>query len=235
MSTERETVKLLRALVGKAPLTPEHPDSHLPPPRPTIAMSRGHGAGGEELALMLAEHLGVRCFDKEIVDAIVREAHVDRYLVERLDEHVSGVMEDLVCSFIDGHCVGREDYRRYLARVVSSIHPHGGVIVGRGANLILADRKVFRVRLTGSPLVCARRLAAREGFSVERALKCVLSTDQERALFIFKLFGRDLNDPADYDLVVNTDRLGPSETLEIVLQAMHKAGFPVERRAHAAV
>jgi hypothetical protein len=175
----------------------------------------------------------VHCFDKDLLDAIVREARVDRRLLERLDEHAGGLLDDWACSLLLGEHLGREDYHRYLIRVLLSITVGGGVVVGRGANLVLARRGVFRLRVCGSPEVCARRLEEQSGLNPAEACRQVLLVNQERASFIRTHFRRDINNPTDYDLVVNTDHIEPGQTVEIVLAALRRAGFCAPQRAPA--
>jgi hypothetical protein len=218
MSSEDHTSKIMRALVGSTAHVRE--GEHRASRRaPTVALSRDHGSGGEELARRLAESLGVQCFDRDIVEAIVKETCANREHVERLDEHTQSLLDEWLGAFIHGENLGQQDYLRCLARVLLRITAQGGVVVGRGANLILAHRHVFRVRVTGTPRVCARRLSAAEGIAEDEALRRVLATNEERARFVRSYFRRDINNPTDYDLVVNTDNIGLAEAAEIVLHA----------------
>jgi cytidylate kinase len=128
-----------------------------------------------------------------------------------------------------------EDYWRSMSHVIVRIADHGGVIVGRGAHLILSKGLAFRVRLTGSPEVCAHRLARQESISMEDALKRVQEVNKERAGSIEKQFGRSAYDGGAFDLTLNTDRLDPPAAVAVIVHAMKQMGMPVPEEETAAV
>ena len=66
--------------------------------------------------------------------------------------------------------VSKDAYRDTLVKLVMSIGRMGGLIVGRGAHVVLSDACALRVRVTGSPEVCARRMAERGHGSFEAEL-----------------------------------------------------------------
>src|SRR3974390_1360458 len=53
---------------------------------PYLLISREKGAGGSAVARLVGQRLGWQVFDKEIVEAIAKAAHVRRELIEGLDE-----------------------------------------------------------------------------------------------------------------------------------------------------
>jgi hypothetical protein len=171
--------------------------------------------------------LGVRCFDRELLDAMVHETHVDHLLLEQLDERVSGMLDDVVRELLSGKHFGAEKFRSSLVRVALGISSTGGVIVGRGTNLILARRKVYRVRIVGSPLTCARRMAEHENTTVEVALQKIQTVNAERAEFIRYHFGRDINTPSNYDLMLNSDTMTVEDAVRVISFSMQTAGFIV--------
>lgn len=197
-----------------------HPASGL-----TVTLSRDVGCLGEALAARLAQRLGVCCYDRELLDAVVRKAHTERYLMERLDERCSNPMDDFVHTLFSGQSASKEDYRYCLAHTILGIAEHGGVIVGRGAHLVLTRHPVFRVRVTGSLEVCAHRIAEERKLALEDARKVVEVGNRERAEAIHKLFRRDINDLSTYDLGLNTDHLNVEQVKDLVLHAMTLAGF----------
>jgi hypothetical protein len=200
-----------------------------------VALSRDCACGGEDVARLLATTLRVRCFDRELLDAVVREARLERHELERLDEHVSGRMDAWVHSALFSRNALPEDYWRSMSHVIVRIADHGGVIVGRGAHLILSKGLAFRVRLTGSPEVCAHRLARQESISMEDALKRVQEVNKERAGSIEKQFGRSAYDGGAFDLTLNTDRLDPPAAVAVIVHAMKQMGMPVPEEETAAV
>lgn len=185
-----------------------------------VTVSTGAGAGGRSVAQRLAERLDVPLFDKEILNAVAKEAHVDRAVLERLDERVDGLRGAWLRSLLTGENLFKEPYRRNLINAILGIACSSGVILGRGANFVLAHRPVLRARIVGTPDACAERLADEEGIDVEAARRKVTETDKERSEFIRTLYDRDINDPTAYDLVINSDRIALEKIAEHILTAM---------------
>ena len=98
-------------------------------------------------AQALADTLGVRCCDRMILQEVARRAHVDVELVRRLDERVSNIGSDWWKTIFREKSYSKERYLHHLVKVILNISKKGGVIVGRGAHLILGPERCFRVRI----------------------------------------------------------------------------------------
>lgn len=191
--------------------------------RPVITLSRDHGSGGREIAAALAKRLAVPVYDKELLDAVIEQSGANPHLMSQLDEKTRGFWDAWIISLLSGENVLEENYRRHLIKVVLGIlnTGNGGVIMGRGAHIILALQNVFRVRITASPETCAERIAAKQRISLEEGRKLVARTNEGRGKFVWDVFKRRLNDPTAFDLTLNTDRLDNyEEVAEIIIFAM---------------
>ena len=190
-----------------------------------VTISRGFGSGGKSVAQLLADTLEVRCCDRYILQAVAKRAHVDVELVRILDEHVKNIDGHWWQKLLHKDTFSYEDYYHHLVKTVLSISRTGGVIIGRGANLILGADNAFRVRITASPENCARNVASRESISLDDAHQRVSEVDLERAEYIKMLYDADINDLSNYDLVLNSDRYDRIQLVELILDAMEKAGY----------
>ena len=191
--------------------------------RPVITLSRDYGSGGREIAQQLGKRLAVPVYDKELLDTVVERSGADPHLLAQLDERTRGFWDSWIVSMLSGEGVLEENYRRHLIKVVLGIlyTGNGGVIIGRGAHLILAQQDVFRVRITASPETCAERVAKKRAVSPEEALKLVELVNQNRSKFVWDVFKQRLNEPTTFDLTINTDRLAKyEEVAEIIIFAM---------------
>lgn len=199
---------------------------------PVVALSRGYGSGGEEIARELAKRLHVGFFDKEILNEIVAKSGGDKYLMEQLDEKIKNRWDAWILSFLSGDNVLNENYQRVLVNVLLGILDTGGVIVGRGAHIILAKHEVFRVRIIGSPAVCAQRAAESEKLTLEEARKEVDEKNHERGKFVWDYWKHRLSDPDEFDLVINTDRFKDlNQVAGLIIDAMHHAGMKTVEQA----
>lgn len=191
--------------------------------RPVVALSRDYGSGGRGIAQHLAKHLAVPVFDKELLDAVVERSGADPHLMAQLDEKTRGFWDGWIVSMLSGENVLDDNYRRHLVKVVLGIlnTGNGGVIVGRGAHLVLARQNVFRVRIIASPETCAERVAHERRISLEEARKEVARVNEGRSKFIWDVFKKRLNEPAAFDLTINTDHLSKyEEAAEIIIFAI---------------
>ncbi len=200
-----------------------HDDGH---PRPVITIARDYGAGGEEIGQYVAKALNVGFFDREILERIARAAGTEPSVMKMLDERGIDRMGMWVSSLINQARFHPTDYLRNLISITLYLARSGGVIMGRGAHLILHGPTLFRLRIVGSAENCARRVAAAEGGDAKALLDRVRSISKERSRFIWEHFHVRMNDPTNFDMILNTDRIEDMDKAgEAVLQAF---------RAHAA-
>ena len=198
-----------------------------------ITLARQVGSGGSEIAPQVAKELGYLLVDKEIVEEAAARIGIDPEWAwmgdERLDrDTVEGVTKRIIAKLAelakwdrpcDEHGCSDAPYwnprwnvRRY-GRVVEALIREAAardevVIVGRGANFVLADQApVVRVFIGGSAERRAARLVTAEALTPEFAAQTVKHSDQQRATYIEKVYGKDWTDPMGYDLVLRTDQL----------------------------
>jgi cytidylate kinase len=188
-------------------------------PRPVVAVSRQYGARGAELARIVAGRLGFECWDQQIIHEIARNAHASEQLISSFDEHRRAVIWETVNSMMHKD-ITASDYFRELGRVLHSIAAHGAaVIVGRGAQYMLDGESVLRVRAVAPLDRRIRGLVERKGIGEREARAELEEADRDRRDFIHDHYGRSIDEPADYDLIVNTGTLSLEAAAEIVVQA----------------
>ncbi len=220
--------RVIEALVGAALMAERNKSNELSRARQkplVVTISRNCGSQGEEVGRLLADRLGVRCCDREILQEVAKRAHVDVELVKTLDEHVKRIEGNWWHALVKGGGFSREQYFDHLVKVILSISNDGGVIIGRGAYLILGQARAFRVRVVGSLPRCAKRIAARERLGIEASRAHVLAVDKERSKYIQELYRVDIQDASCFDLVINSDRFGVEAIVDNILFAMRQVGY----------
>jgi cytidylate kinase len=123
--------------------------------------------------------------------------------------------------------VDQKSYHFLVSRVIRGISFHGSaVIIGRGANFVLAGTGAFRVRLTAP--IGVRTRAVTEGIEGEGPIPSALAHSEierhaeERAQFIRKYFRAEIEDPAGYDAVFNLRRLDPQIGAGLIADAYRR-------------
>lgn len=183
-----------------------------------LAISRQLGSGGKQIAELVAQRLGWSLWDRDLVEAIAEDANVATRVVEHFDEKTVTELDALAHALAGDYEVSGFLFRRHLARALLAISKIGhAVIIGRGANLILRDS--LSVRIVASREFRINMLRKR-GLTPDQAREEIRRSDNERAGFVRKTFGRDIDDPTDYDLVVRTDDFGVEGAASLVIAAI---------------
>src|SRR5262249_36321227 len=165
-----------------------------------ITVSREYGAGGGETARKLAEALGWEVLDRELLHQAAAIEHVPDAEIERLDEQAIRLLDRL--SFQHPH----KRYMHGLTEAVQRAAAKGKVVlIGRGTRQILDELPgAFHLRLVAPREWRAERMARREGWSVQHAQARCQEVDRARQRFNAYFFGRHVDTPDHYDLVVNS-------------------------------
>lgn len=106
-------------------------------------------------------------------------------------------------------------------KVVKDIHSKGNaVIIGRGANQILADAPdTFHVGLIAPMGVRVETLMAREHFEREEAEIHVEELERAREDFVMKFWKVHPNEAKHYHMMLNMGRMTPKIAAEVIAHA----------------
>jgi cytidylate kinase len=198
--------------------------------RPVVTLFESYGSGAAYIGPRVAQALGVpfhpQAFSSEELET--PEAERDS----------GGVLARVFAAMgrsyagLEGPAVAmaqRDDYDVVMAntRRVQQEARQGGVITGRNAALILANRPgALHVKLDGPLAQRVERAARESGISIERAARRQKREDQIRADMSLQLYGWDPRDAERYDLVVNTGTMDLDTCVDIIVQAARiKAGL----------
>jgi cytidylate kinase len=96
------------------------------------------------------------------------------------------------------------------------------VIVGRGAAQILPEATTLRVRLGGPKAGRVKAIRDRFDLGAEEAERWVTETDRRRTGFVRDHFHKDPDDPANYDVTLNTCRLGVGDCADLIVTALEQ-------------
>jgi len=184
-----------------------------------VAISRTAGAGGIEIARLVAERSGYRLYDHELLTTIANNEGLPEPLLEAVDERYVGVVEAMMMSFTSHE--GRDGgYPRYLRRTFAILARKGHcVIVGRGAAHLMPATNTIRVRLIAHREDRVVRVEKMLNVSKREAEAWVDRTDRQRAEFVRNYFQRDIENPLAYDLLLNSSHFSSEECAEIIVNA----------------
>ncbi len=90
------------------------------------------------------------------------------------------------------------------------------VIEGHLSGWILKDIADIKIFLKARPEIRAKRLAEREGKSIEDALREILFREESNRKRYLKIYGIDIKDLSVFDIVLDTTYLGIEDVVDIL-------------------
>ena len=210
-----------------------------------ITIAREYGSGGAVIARLLADRLGWRLLDRDLLNEVARTANVAPAVAERFDERIDPWFHRLVKHAlwrgapdtpisVDNFDLFDAEMMAVIGRKVIEEAARMGncVVVGRGGQCILHGwPEVFHVFLYAPIEIRKKRVAERRAAGPGGApnLETVIREyDRLRAAGIRQYFDQQWCNPNLYDLMINTKR-GYESAMETILCA---AGMKAEVTAH---
>jgi cytidylate kinase len=182
-----------------------------------LTVNREFGSGGGRIAQTIAEWLGWKLLDKDIIDAIAYAAHVDTKVVRHYDEHVDSWLRRInqqamrSAALAAGLELGEnsvfdaEELVKISRKIIEEAHAEGNcVIVGRGSQCVLRNHPdVYHVFVYApcKERIARLRLRLEKGAYPEQRMHQV---DEERAKYLLQYFGNHWNNPHLYDLMISS-------------------------------
>jgi cytidylate kinase len=205
-----------------------------------VCISRQNGAGAEETSRLVAQTLGFRLIDEDIVTLAAMEAGVTKDVVadvERRKSLLIRLLEGIGPASMSAGAVAAlpeqagydqpaaNELRGLIRSAIEETARTGNVIiVAHAASFALATRDdVLRVFLTASPPTRQRRLAASLEVDEKEAAREIKRSDAGRADYLKRFYGIGAEQPTHYDLVINTDKLTPDDAARLIADAVHGA------------
>lgn len=177
---------------------------------PVITISRQYGAGGREIAGLVAEKLGVKLYDRQIVHIAAAKIGLDDLSEKDLLE-LENYVKPLSMSFLPFRSFGmnmtdssQKVFMTESAAIRKLAEDGPCVILGRSADYVL---RKFENKF--SIFVCAddefREARGKEVYG-GKTLKELDQEDKKRARYYNYYTGQNWGEGQNYDLVVNTSR-----------------------------
>ena len=180
-----------------------------------LTIARQIGSGGEDVGHAVADLLHYEYVDrKRMLDDMRKAGKQWEEQAARFDEAYPGVSERYEWAF-----------RGFVALNQSSILDNAlkdnVVIIGRGGCFLLKGvPHTVCVRVTAPLEQRVRRIMDREGISDETARWLVEKVDNDMKRAVYLIYGRDLADPAEYDMVFDTGMQSTDEITAILKQLL---------------
>ena len=192
-----------------------------------ITIARQFGSGGREIGQKLAEDYGIKCYDKELLARAAKDSGMCQELFENHDEKPTNsflyslVMDTYSMGYsASGYAEMPLNHKVFLAQfnAIKDIADEGPcVIVGRCADYALADYpNRVSVFIYGNMDSKVRRIAQKYDLTNAKAKDLMIKTDKKRSSYYNYYTSKKWNDPASYDLCINSSICGIDGTVKLI-------------------
>ena len=196
-----------------------------------ITVGRQFGSGGREIGELVAQHFGIKCYDKELLSRAAKESGFCEEMIQNHDERpTNSFLYNLVMdtysfgynasSFVDMPI----SHKVFLAQfdTIKKIADEGPcVIVGRCADYALSDYdNVLNLFIYADEDAKIRRIKERfEDVKTDDQAKDMMNKKDKQRQSYYNYYSSKKWGRADsYDLCINSSKLGIEGTVKFIIQ-----------------
>lgn len=194
-----------------------------------IAITRTCGSCGTIIGKMLSEDLKINMYDKELLRLASEDSGINEELFANADEGVKNSLLYKVSKKVyQGELIPPEsndfisdnNLFNYQAKVLRELaDKESYVVIGRCADYILKDKpNVFKIFIHASHDFCVEHEMKYFGFSEKDAHKEIKRLNKYRAEYYNYHTGNKWEDVKNYDLSIDTSKLGIEKSVEYIKQ-----------------
>ena len=183
-----------------------------------ITISREFGSGGRTIGKLVAEHLGIPCYDAELLQKLAAESGFDENYVREAGEYTPGgflasAFTDRSFGLTNEDLLWKLQYR--LIRELAEKEPC--VIVGRCADYILREREdCLNVFIHASMAARADRIVRLYGSSEKSPEKRLEEKDKRRRVYYKHYTDGDWGMSQNYHLSLDSGIIGVQRCVDII-------------------
>lgn len=181
-----------------------------------ITIAREYGSGGRYIGNLVSEKLGIKLYDKEIIEKMAKNTGLSEEYIEDNEQK-----RDLFDNFNAGYYIGlNNDDELFIkeSELIKELSTKDScVIVGRCADFVLKDNKnILKVFISSSMNNKIKRATEFYGMNKDKAEKEVLKINKLRANHYKHYTERDWKEPSNYDICINSDSIGIDNAVDLI-------------------
>lgn len=182
-----------------------------------ISISREYGTGGHEIAEKIAKNLGLKLYDRNMLDEIANEMNIKVELLEKFDEAPR--------NFMFTRRIG--SHTNSMAEIIAEIQfdyikkkadeGESFVIVGRCAETVLQNYDgLISIFVSGNKECKLKRIMEKYNLEDSEALLKIARHDNKRKLYHNRHSDNKWGDSRFYDICINSSPLGTDGTARVL-------------------
>ena len=190
-----------------------------------ITISREFGSGGRSIGRAVADRLGYRFYDQEIIMQVAQESGLSKEIVEKYDEYATHKNSFLYSIAVNagGDSYGGLSFANQVqiaqSNVIKALADEGNcVIVGRGADYILREREdCLHVFIHADMSSRAKRVVELYGETDKKIEDRLRDKDAKRKVFYRSFTLRDWGLCENYDISLDSAKIGIDKCVDIIV------------------
>ena len=181
-----------------------------------ITVSREYGSGGRYVGRLIADKLGIKFYDKEIITKLAEATGLSEEYIENNEQK-----RDASAILNNGFYMGLDNADELFVKETELIKELAAkdscVIIGRCADFILKDEKnVIKVFVYSGMEDKIKRATQIYGYEEDKAKKEIERIDKLRANHYKHYTDKDWKDFSNYDICINSDLLGVEKSADVI-------------------
>ena len=208
-----------------------------------ITIARGFGSGGKQVAMQLGKTLGINCYEHRILTMASQISGYEEARFREVDEklksgHIVNVMRDMpiVGNLISVGHEFKADMQLFEIQkkiILELVKKESCIIVGKCADDILRDYpNKISVYVEADRATCISRIKMRvlneeqREITDEEASSMIVKNDRYRTEY-YKHYtgGKDWRSPVNYDMMLNTGKMGVEGCVDMIRYYLDKKGY----------
>jgi cytidylate kinase len=190
-----------------------------------ITISREFGSGGKYIGILVAQKLGIPCYDKDVIEKIAEESGFVDDFIKRVTEYAPS-KSIFAYSFVGRSASGESIEDKIFAiqkKVIRELADKGPcVFVGRSADYILRNYDTLDVFVYASMEEKIKRTMSFKGVNEKEAKKLIKETDKKRSINYKYYTGKTWGERENYTVMLNSTDLGVEKTADFIAEIYRK-------------
>ena len=197
-----------------------------------VTIAREYGSGGRVIGRLVADSLGMKFYDSELIQMTAAESGYTEESVSEKEQKISNaLLHDLYSQYTaalnEADLPQIERLFNAEKKVIRQIASEGPcVIVGRLSNRILRDHpNALHIFISAAPDAKVRRVVDRDGLNEAQAAEKIKKVERERANHCKYFSKTSWNSVDNYDMTFRSDRYGIEETADMITEIVRRYSF----------
>lgn len=198
-------------------------------PKFIITINREYGSGGRSIALKLGELLGLKVYDKSILESLTDQYNLTSDEIEQLKARKKHWWDDFCNFYRQFNSMNRRSSEEGVrltsmqlyhaeAKILRELaEQESCIIIGRSAfHIFRHNPNAWKVLLIANDEHRIRHLTQKYGITAEEASRRMTDADEARENYTLTFAGTSRYDARLYDLVCNVSNLDPDHVADFL-------------------